>query len=244
MRAPMNIRMRNRPLRVARDMAGGSLYPFGGFLVIIVLVYAGILLGMGVTGNLDTEPGSVWEDASFAVRYFPMAMGLMLPTAFMQIELTVGATRRDFALGAVVYATVSGFAMAVVMALGLWIESLVFSAAGAEHVLGLNHLAERPDQVGLLLLEYTITVTAHVLCGFLVGIAYWHTGGVIGTFLLPVTVLPAIAVDAVMDIGWTTAVLDLLDWSSPSATVGVVVAVLIAAITAYINYLLIRRAGV
>ncbi|HLR95345.1 MAG TPA: hypothetical protein VK053_12510 [Jiangellaceae bacterium] len=236
--------IRTRPLRVATDLLVTSRWTLVSFIAIVVVLFTGIGLILIVTGTHAEQDGSVWEQASHAVRYFPLAIGIMIPTAFMLTELSLGVTRRDFAIGASAFALVVGLVMAALMAGGLLVEGPIFDAIGLEHGFNMNHVAERPDQVELVLLEYTIAVTAHVLTGWLIGVTYWHTGGVTGTILLPLTVLPGVLVDGTFNTGWVSGVMEAWEVPALPTGLGVVVAAAVTLVTAFINYLLIRRVGV
>lgn len=230
----------------ARTLIRTSYLPFGGFVAILLVVVAAICVGMASFGNLP-EGGGVLLETHFAMRYFSLSMGIMLAPVFMPPLLIAGATRREFTVGAVAYCVGYALVLALMTIIGVWLESLFFQAQGVAHGIAddQNHMVSTTDQLPLVGLEILIVVAGHIATGWLIGAAYLRLGGWRGTYVLPLTILPMLAVDALTGTGWVPYVTDaLLGWTGPPLGIGIASGVAVVVATCLLSGALVRRAPI
>lgn len=197
-----------RAVLVTGDISRGLWIALVGFMAIIAVIFLAIGVAGALAGNLDGGAGdSMWENSAYATRYFPLALGVMLTTAYLPIAVANGVTRRSFGLGGA--AVVLGIAavMAVLEAAGYLVENGLYRLAGATPEFTTPHLFGSGTEFWVVVPEVWITVSANVAVGWLIGSAYYRWGWFGPTLALPLMLVPTLAVEALMSIGWAGALM-------------------------------------
>ncbi len=193
-----------RELRCARELGQFMTYVTLGFLLVIVLIFIAFGVFQAIVDGMgdDGAWASVWEFSEQPMRYFPMSIGVMLVPALLPAYVANGVTRREFTVGAALMITGATLGLAVVGAIGLVVEKWAYSWAGHVPTYTFPHLFDGPENVVAVVGEFAILISSHMVAGWLIGYTYYRYGGWIGTFLLPLTVLPALAVEALTSVSW------------------------------------------
>lgn len=166
-----------------------------GFLLVALLIVA-------MDGFDGPEARSVWENSAYATRYYPLALGIMLTPVYLALGVANGVTRRAFSLGAMGTVVVIAAIMAVFEAVGYALENGLYQLAGLTQELTTPHLFDSGTQVWISVPEVGITVAGNVAAGLLIGTTYYRWGRLWPTIALPLTFAPALAVEALMSVGW------------------------------------------
>ena len=231
---------------VARDQTRGlwlSLAIFvafvgGGFLLVSALVVA-------LDGFDGPGATSVWENSAYATRYYPLALGVMLTPVYLALGIANGVTRRTFSLGAMGTVVAIAGVMAVLEAVGYAVEDGFYRLAGLTQELTTPHLFDSGSQVWISAPEVWITVTGNVAAGWLIGTVYYRWGWLWPTLALPLTFAPALAVEALMSVGWPGGL--MIDvWGIERGPLWLVMpaSLLVIALTFALAHMLVRSAAV
>lgn len=163
----------------------------------IVLVLA--LAAAVVVSRVGQVEISLLQFAAHGALWFPFALMITVVAVQLTGHVANGMTRRSFVRAALVAAAATGLGYGLVIALGLVVEGTIYDALGWPHV----HVATTgpggedvvaPWSLGLpaSTLVYAVRTFGGAVAGLLVGVTYYRLGGLRGTLLLPLTVLPAV----------------------------------------------------
>lgn len=197
-----------------------------GWAVLVLVV--GVVVGAALVDRLASVELSIAQFARQGFVWFPFAMMIGVSSAYVNVHVAAGMTRRAMSRASVVVALTMAAFYTAVMTVALQLERLAFEALGWEHAIaddGVGQLFSSSDQVGLILLDLGLLFATANLCGLLVGATYYRAGGWWGTLALPLTAGPVLLVTpflAAEGLGIGLA-----------ARVVVVVAVLVALAAAY-----------
>ncbi|NDL56562.1 hypothetical protein [Phytoactinopolyspora mesophila] len=196
-----------RELQCARELSVSMGFVTLVFLAVVVVFFAAGGVLQAVVGGLHADGGwgSVWEYSQQAMRYYPMSIGVMLVPALMPAYVANGVTRREFTVGAVLMISGIAIGLGVVGAIGFAVEDAIFGWAGHATVYNFPHLFDGPGDVVAVVAvvgEFALHTSSHMVAGWLIGYTYYRYGGWTGTFLLPLTILPALAVEFLLGVSW------------------------------------------
>ncbi|RIQ11078.1 hypothetical protein [Jiangella rhizosphaerae] len=191
------------------DLSAGFSQAVGWFIVTVAVIFLviGVIIDLATGGTSE----SIWENSAYATRYFPLSMGIMITAAYLPVAVASGVTRRSFGwAGAGVVIALSGL-MALFEAGGYLIEYGLYRAVGETPEFTTPHLFDQGYQFWLIVPEVWIVVAANVAAGWLIGSAYYKWGWFGPTLALPLLLLPLLAVEAIMAVGWAGAALDAMN---------------------------------
>ncbi|NED98355.1 hypothetical protein G1H11_23930 [Phytoactinopolyspora alkaliphila] len=216
------------------------------FLPIVVVVFVGIgALQVATGGWGDLSWSSVWEHSLQPMRYFPLAMAIIVGAGMLPNYVSHGMTRREFSIGVGIMIAVVSVAFAVVGAIGLGVEDVIYGWFGESPEYTVPHLYADPGDVPLVLAQYALLTSAHMATGWLIGATYYRFGGYLGTAMLLVTLLPAIAVEFVLSVSYFGQVAqDGFGWDRPPLAVVIPACLAITAATCYGTYRFVRRLAI
>lgn len=180
---------------------------------------------ISASGVAFTHHGALW---------FPFSIAIILSVTYLPIHVANGMTRRSFARAALTVNVVVGVMNALIATIALLVERQIYDALGWFHGnnsgdgLEVFHSGVLTYGFGLVLL-----FTAGQISGSLIGITYYRLGGWVGTFALPLCLLPLAAAGLLglgagvqwKPWGWTA---DIAPWGTVAA-----VAVLIGSAVAF-----------
>jgi hypothetical protein len=163
----------------------------------VVLVLA-LLAALVLSRTVDIQV-SILQFAAHGALWFPFSLMITVTVVHLSSHVGNGMTRRSFVRAALLTAGATGLAYGSVMAVGLAVEGAVYDGAGWPH----EHIATTgpdaravvaPWSLGLpaSAFVYAVRTAGGAVAGLLVGMTYYRLGGLRGTLLLPLTVLPAI----------------------------------------------------
>ncbi|NCT91304.1 hypothetical protein GXB85_10120 [Cellulomonas sp. APG4] len=176
---------------------------------------------------------SIVQFARQAFIWFPFSMAIVTTTAFLNVHVAAGATRRVLSAASLLTGVVTGLAYALVMTGALQIERAVYGARGwTQQLTESAPVFEDTSQVGWMVTDLGLAFIAAQVSGLLVGLAYYRVGGWWGTLALPLTVGPLL-----VSMGLLTT--DLLDPMSTLARVPIAAGIIALAALAY-HLLLVR----
>lgn len=176
---------------------------------------------------------SIVQFARQAFIWFPFSMAIITTTAFLNVHVAAGATRRVLSAASLLTGVVTGLGYMVLMTVALQVERAVYGARGwTQQITESAPAFEDTSQVGLMVVDLSLAFVAAQVAGLLVGIVYYRLGGWWGTLALPLTVGPLLVSLGLLGTG-------LLDPLSTLARVPIAVAVLALAALAY--HLLLTR---
>lgn len=230
----------NPVARVGITMTWGMLPVLGIFVAIVVSAFALISLIHFTVGD---GTNSIWQlPGSGALKYFPLALAIMLTPAFLPIYVAQGVTRRSIIRGGVIFIAIVSAGFGIIMAAGYAVEKLVLDAVGIEFHYDQPHLFTQWWQGHLIVAEYMLLVGVHMMVGWLIGTTYYRLRWFRATLLLPVTVLPALTVELLLGTGWAGASLEeFTAYTRQSLAITIPAALLVIALTWAINYALLRN---
>lgn len=192
-----------RALLVYLDGVRGLWLAYAIFIVVMAMIFSGIGLIVHVTGGFDGSTWtSIWEQAMYGTRYFPLSMGVVVLVGFLPVATTHGIGRTSFVLGTSVLVITMGVAVALFLAAGHWIEYRLFAAGGAVAEYSSPHLFSSGRDVGWVFVESVVIVTANIAGGYFIASMYYRWRWLRATLALPVLILPIVAVEALMSSGW------------------------------------------
>lgn len=228
----MTALMLRRARLVYVDGLRGMRLAFGLFAVIMAVIFGGIGLIVSATGGFEGPTWtSVWEQAMYGSRYFPLSMGVVLLAAFLPVATAHGISRASYLVGTAALMVTFGVAVAVFLVAGHWIEYQVFTAGGAVTEYSSPHLFSSGREVGWVFVESVIVVTTNIVGGFFIGAAYFRWRWLRATLALPFLLVPIAAVEALMASGWAGNVMvDVLGFDR--GPLGVVIPVGVAIVGA------------
>lgn len=181
-------------------------------VVAIIMAIVSRYTDISSSGIIYTQQGAIW---------FPFAIAIILATTYLGVHVGNGMTRRSFVQAILLSTAVVAVLNGTIMTLALLVEREVYRQIGWFHGrAGEEHGAVFDDGLLPYFLGVTLVFLAGQVSGSLVGIAYYRYGGWIGTLVLPLTLLPLLAVGTLgsaqsMQWGpwpWT----DSLTWTGPA----------------------------
>lgn len=211
------------------DLSAGFSMAVVWFVVTVVVIFLviGVIVDLATGGTSE----SIWENSQYATRYFPLSMGIMITAAYLPVAIASGVTRRSFGwAGAGVVIALSGL-MAVLEAGGYLIEYGLYRLIGEVPEFTTPHLFDQGYQFWIIVPEVWIIVAANVGVGWLIGSAYYKWGWLGPTLALPLLLLPLLAVEAIMGVGWAGSALDAMDIERLPTAVAVPAALAVLALT-------------
>ncbi|MCK6210667.1 hypothetical protein KZX45_08955 [Georgenia sp. EYE_87] len=163
----------------------------------IVLVVA--LTAAGVVSRVAQIEVSILQFAAHGALWFPFSLMITVVAVQLTAHVGNGMTRGSFVRAALLAAAATGLTYGSVLAVGLAVEGAIYDGVGWPHL----HVATTgpgaddvvaPWSLGLptSAFVYAVRTAGGAVAGLLVGITYYRLGGLRGTLLLPLTVLPAI----------------------------------------------------
>ncbi|GAA4286709.1 hypothetical protein [Georgenia daeguensis] len=163
--------------------------------IVVVLALAATV----VVSQVAQVEVSILQFAAHGALWFPFALMITVVAAQLTGHVGNGMTRRSFVRAALLAATATGLVYGLVIAVGLAVEGAIYDGVGWPHV----HVATTgpggddvvaPWGLGLptSAFVYAVRTAGSAVAGLLVGITYYRLGGLRGTLLLPLTVLPAV----------------------------------------------------
>lgn len=162
---------------------------------------------------------SVWENAAQWPRWWLLGVAIALVTVHLPLVVLHGVTR----VAALRALAVSGLLISLLwagfMVIGQVIERFVYDRLGWPDTFTTPHLFSDGYDVLPMLAEYWLIFFAYLITGALVGGMYYRFGGVRGTLLLPLGLLPAAAIEILLATGWFGSGLAELSVERPSAVV-------------------------
>ncbi len=163
---------------------------------------------------------SFWENAAQWPRWWLFAMGVALTATQLPMAVLHGVTRRAVIRSLLVSAALISMIWALFMVLGHVIEQFLFDRMDWQYALETPHLFHDGYDVLPIFVEFTLIFLGYQLSGALIGGLYYRFGAWRGTLLIPVGLLPAAAMEALLSTGWFGAGLqDGLSVDRPSAIV-------------------------
>ena len=239
---PAPARRRSPVARTVGQFLGVQLY-LGAWLWGVVVVIAVVLAV--VFDRVEQVEGSVWETLDQGPKWFLFSMAILVVAGFFPAHVANGMTRRSFTAALAVTMAVTSAAYAVVVAIGYLVERAIFVPRGWPVTVRAEHLFTRTDQVGLIATESLVVLLVYAASGMAVGAAYYRAGGWWGTLTLPLTVGPVFLAELAVGSGWIGTGLDeVLGSPRPSAGLGVLVCLLLAAVLGAASLAVLRSAPV
>ncbi|WP_448071616.1 hypothetical protein [Georgenia yuyongxinii] len=205
-------------------------------IALIVLV---ALAAYAVAQTRGIEPRvSIIQFIRYPGVWFGFSFAIVTAHTHIGLHVASGLTRRSFVVATVVVGLVAALVWAVVGALGLELEGVVYAAQGWPQVAGEGG-AELDPAAGFAATAapFALSFATGQLSGLVVGMAYYRLGGWWGTLALPLTVAPIFVVGIGGLEDGQMSLVDL-DVATPvAATLGV----LVLAVTAGAYFLMVRN---
>lgn len=224
-------------LRVARQVLAGLRPVLVWFTAIILVAFT--LVGIGLALSSDDNTAAEIAGAG-AIRYFPLAIGIMFTPAMLPMYVAEGVTRRQFArVGALVTAAFAAL-MALLMCVGYALEALLYRLGGQAYELGLPHLFDPWNEFGLIFTEYFILTAAAISGGWLIGTTYYRLHWLWATLLIPVCLVPAAAAELFLQTSWIGAGLEEAGWTRPPLGLAIPLSLVAIAVAMAASYVLTR----
>ncbi|HLS39671.1 MAG TPA: hypothetical protein VK038_02790 [Ornithinicoccus sp.] len=155
------------------------------FFAVAILAVVSRFHEVRVSGLQFAQHGALW---------YPFSLAIILTSAYLGIHVASGLTRRSFALASLVVAASVSLVNAVAATVLLLVERAVYDGLGWYHGLvgepvTREVLADGPvvHAIGLF-----VVLTAGMVSGTLVALAYYRFGGLTGTLTLPLSMLPLV----------------------------------------------------
>jgi hypothetical protein len=214
-----------------------------GYWSIMLAIYAAIMTVILTVGDTDV---SIWATSGgSAPKYFLMAIGIMLTTAYLPVYVGNGVTRRDFARAASGYVVAVAAVYAVIMTLGFAVEYALYSDADLFGDLTDPYPVRSVADALTVLVEEVFVGIAYLCVGWLLGTCFYRLGTWWGIGLIPVTLVPAVVAEVGFDSLWAGyGINNGLGIEPPPLWVGVLIAVVAIAAAWIANFALIRAVAI
>lgn len=211
------------------DLSVGFSLSIAWFVATVAVIF--LVIGVIVSFATGGTSESIWENSQYATRYFPLSMGIIVTAAYLPVAIASGVTRRSFGwAGAGIVIALSGL-MALLEAVGYLIEYGLYRLVDQVPEFTTPHLFDQGYQFWIIVPEVWIIVAANVAAGWLIGSAYYKWGWLGPTLALPLLLLPLLAVEALMAVGWAGSALEALDIEPLPTAAGVPAALAVVALT-------------
>lgn len=226
-------------LRVTRQVLIGLKPVLAWFTVIILAVFA--IVGTALIVTSDTANTAAEIAGAGALRYFPMALGIMFTPVMLPMYVSQGVTRRQFARASAVVTFILAALMALLMCVGLAVERLAFEAAGQTYRLGLPHLFDTWNDFGLIVTEYVVLTAATIAGGWLIGTTYYSLHWFAATLLIPACLVPTVTAEMLLQTSWFGAGLEEAGWARPPLALAIPSSLVAIAVAIAAAHLLTRN---
>ncbi len=164
-------------------------------LAVGVLLPLGISWAIGYFGTLI----SIWEQfATNGPAWFLFAMSVVAVTTHLPLQVAMGTTRGAFVSATALALLAAALLLGVFSSAGLLLEAAIYRGYGLEQTLTATHPFSSSSQLGLVIVAFSLRYLVFGLAGLLTGLSYYRFGGLIGTGLLIITMLPIMAVGTVL----------------------------------------------
>jgi hypothetical protein len=146
------------------------------FVVPLWLVYATVVVVIAaIIVSFGLRPGSVWEKATAAPRWFALVWGIYQTAIFLPLFIAHGYARHEFARHFTRITPIYSAVLAALMTLGFGIEALAYRALGWPHALDETYLLfDAPIQFPLVFVHYALMFFAWIGVGALAGAAFYR----------------------------------------------------------------------
>ena len=159
------------------------------YWAIVLVVVVGLPFLIGAFGEVGTSV--LWFARQSGV-WFPFSVLIGVATAYPQVHVASGMTRRSYVRGALLAAAGLAAAFALLMAGGLVLERAWYGAMGWDWSPQDQGWFDPDVTFGSLLVAYLATFLVAYVSGLLVGTVYAAAGGWWGTLTLPLTAGPSL----------------------------------------------------
>lgn len=157
--------------RIAREILGEFLKWFAAAWLVIIVITSGII---AVIAYFGTPSVSIVDAVFNAPRYWLFVVGLVFTYTWLGPYLGVGVTRRDFLRAGAVVGLTSALLLGVMSTLTMFAEGGLYAAQGWETHYEQSHLFADYDQVGLMLVEYSVVFGSHFFAGWALGSMFYR----------------------------------------------------------------------
>lgn len=226
-------------LRVTRQILAGLRPVLMWFIAIAAVAFT--LIGVGIV--LTSDPDSVATEiaGAGAIRYFPMAIGIMLTPTMLPMYVAQGVTRRQFARVCVLVTLAFAALMALFMCVAYAVEALAYRWGGKTYELSLPHLFDSWDEFELIFTEYLVLTAASIAAGWLIGSVYYRLHWFWATLLIPVCLVPAAAAELFLTTSWIGSGLENAGWTRPPLGLALPLSLIAIAVAMAATYALTRN---
>jgi hypothetical protein len=145
---------------------------------------------------------SIWENAGQWPRWWLFAMAIALVATHLPVVVLHGVTRRAAIRALAASGVLISLYWAAFMVAGHVVERFVYARLGWPDTFDTPHLFSDGYDVVPMLAEFALIFLAYQLSGALIGAFYYRFGGIRGTLLLPLGLLPAAAMEVLLATGW------------------------------------------
>jgi hypothetical protein len=190
-----------------------------------------VTVGIGFTISRYTPiTSSIWENAGQWPRWWLFSMAIALVSTQLPLVVMHGVTRRTGLRALGLAAVAVSLFWAAFMVAGHVIERFVYGRLGWPDALESPHLFGDGYDVLPMLAEFFLIFLAYQVSGALIGALYYRFGVVPGTLLIPLGLLPAVAMELLLSTSWVGGYLqDTLSLARPPAFVLVIASVAVLA---------------
>lgn len=158
------------PGRLLEDHLGLALIAWGALVAVVAATIAGV-------ATVSTISRSGWEMAAAAPPWFAAFIGGYLTNSVLPLHVAHGQTRRDFAIELVILSVLFTAALAILMAIGFLLETLLYRVMDWPRVLSEDHLFTSTTQVPLIFTEFWLTFLTWFGAGAFVAAAWYRSDG-------------------------------------------------------------------
>ncbi|WP_033343903.1 hypothetical protein [Catenuloplanes japonicus] len=209
---------------LVRRMARHMVPMVSMYWAIMLLVYVSVISLIAI---LDTLEHSMWQSIGGPPpRYWLLSMGIVTVLQG-RVYVSLGVTRRQLGEAYLTLYVLMALLFATVYTIGFAPEYAIYAAGGV-----LDHLAEPYPSAGFRTFISAVVVNlAHLVAGALIGIGFYRYRVWGGLLIIPVAVVPAVAVEVAFGTRWAgEGINTLLGLPVASLPVGLAVAAAILAV--------------
>lgn len=225
-------------LRVTRQVLAGLRPLLALFIAIVAVAFT--IVGIGLVLSSDENSAAEIAGAG-ALRYFPMAIGIMLTPTMMPMYVAQGVTRRQFARSGALITLALAALTALFMCAAYPVEALAYRLGGRTYELGLPHLFDAWNDFALIFIEYLVLTTASIAAGWLIGTMYYRLHWFWATLLIPVCLVPTAAAELLLHTSWFGSGLEETGWTRPPLGLAITLASVAIAVAMAAAYVLTRN---
>lgn len=182
--------------------------------VVFVVIVTRIVIGW--INGFDT---SMWASIAPATKMFLGVIGIITTPVIMPWYLANGVTRRNFVEGVAIVLACTALICSIVIMIGFAIEQAIYYAAGISSALENVDVYGSASRAAIVFVSFVLLNAAWFCSGWLIGAGYYRYGGIAGTALLPIMLLPLAITEHLIAIEWGW------DPTEASGAVGIVMSV-------------------